>query len=171
MTNTTADRHPDVALPPGATGAHWEPGSRWFEDETRDVRMIRGQERHVGRAAKVYAQAFQLSDGTHQCAVPISDELSDTLTEAPHEYVLTGRRGQPLSPSRLGQILRAAMPAGWTPHTLRHRFGTIAHQSSGDLRAVQELLGRASPVTTAIYTKVSSEAMRNAAAAARISAV
>lgn len=56
-----------VPLPPGATGTDWEPGSRWFDDESRDVRMIHGHQRHVGRAAVVYAQAFQLSDGTIIC--------------------------------------------------------------------------------------------------------
>ncbi|MCA1832414.1 MAG: tyrosine-type recombinase/integrase [Actinobacteria bacterium] len=39
-------------------------------------------------------------------------------------------------------------------HRLRHSFATAALDVSGDLRAVQELLGHASPTTTAIYTKV-----------------
>ena len=43
-----------------------------------------------------------------------------------------------------------------TLHTLRHRFGTQAYQSSGrDLRTVQELMGHANPSTTALYAAYS----------------
>ena len=44
-----------------------------------------------------------------------------------------------------------------TPHGLRHAFGTIAYEATGDLAAVQDLLGHASPETTRIYAEMSSK--------------
>jgi integrase len=44
-----------------------------------------------------------------------------------------------------------------TLHQLRHRFGTTLYRRSRDLRLVQEVLGHASPVTTAGYAAFAPE--------------
>lgn len=70
-----------------------------------------------------------------------------------------GRRGARLTTQSVWLRLRErARRAGLTssvhPHVLRHSFASHLLQSSGDLRAVQELLGHASISTTQIYTRL-----------------
>jgi len=114
--------------------------------------------------------------GGHQRTLPVSDDLAAALTAGTTEYVFPSfdRWGNELarhiSPHQLGKLIAAALPDRWTAHTLRHRFATKAYEASRDIRAVQELLGHASPTTTAIYTRVANESLRAAAAAARLDA-
>jgi integrase/recombinase XerC len=51
-----------------------------------------------------------------------------------------------------------------TMHRLRHCYGSWLLDGCGNLRVVQELMGHASPATTAVYTRVTSQARRAAVA-------
>ena len=80
------------------------------------------------------------------------------LKADPHPLFLSSR-GERLSGRSIQQRLkahaqRAGIPANVHPHVLRHSFASHLLQASGDLRAVQELLGHASIAATQVYTSL-----------------
>jgi integrase/recombinase XerC len=85
--------------------------------------------------------------------------VRQTLVKAdPHPLFLSAR-GTRMSPRVLQMRLKAhaqalGIPANVHPHVLRHSFASHVLQSSGDLRAVQEMLGHASIAATQVYTSL-----------------
>jgi integrase/recombinase XerC len=63
-----------------------------------------------------------------------------------------GRAHDPASAAAARSARRQGLPARVHPHMLRHSFASHVLQSSGDLRAVQEMLGHASIASTQVYT-------------------
>lgn len=83
--------------------------------------------------------------------------VRSTLVAIAEPALFLNRRGQRLSARSVGLRLqrwaiKAGLPVHVHPHMLRHSFASHVLQSSGDLRAVQEMLGHASISTTQVYT-------------------
>jgi len=115
------------------------------------------------------ASAHVLGKGAKRRSVPIGRSALDALSlwlalrprlaRADEPALFVGRRGTRLTPAQLRRRLRelardAGLPTRVHPHMLRHSFASHLLQSSGDLRAVQELLGHAHIGTTQVYTQL-----------------
>lgn len=101
--------------------------------------------------------------GNKERVVPLNNEIARRLRERGAGYAFVGQVDGHISARWVGdQVQRALASTGWTTHTLRHRFATVAYQGSRDLLAVQELLGHSRPETTRRYVQLPDDALRAA---------
>ena len=116
-------------------------------------------------------EAHVLGKGGKRRSVPVGRKAIEAMTRwlalretagpAPvtQPALFTGRHGTRLTAQAVWQRLRrrsllAGLATPVHPHMLRHSFASHVLQSSGDLRAVQELLGHANITTTQVYTRL-----------------
>ncbi|MFI4926739.1 MAG: tyrosine-type recombinase/integrase, partial [Burkholderiales bacterium] len=114
-------------------------------------------------------EAHVLGKGSKRRTVPVGGKALEALKEwsaqraagrhAGETALFLGRNGGRLSAQAIWQrlklrSLRAGLATPVHPHMLRHSFASHLLQSSGDLRAVQELLGHANIGTTQVYTRL-----------------
>jgi len=114
-------------------------------------------------------EAHVLGKGSKRRTVPVGRKAIAALnhwldlrgagSHAQQAALFLGRHGARLSAQGVWQRLKQrSLQAGLAtpvhPHMLRHSFASHVLQSSGDLRAVLELLGHANIGTTQVYTRL-----------------
>lgn len=116
--------------------------------------LAEGEVRVLGKRAKLRLVPV----GSKACAALAAWAAVRSELAGPDEPALfVGLRGARISPrvveARLARrAVQLGLPTHVHPHMLRHSFASHVLQSSGDLRAVQEMLGHASIASTQVYT-------------------
>jgi len=123
----------------------------------------------AGWVDRADATAHVLGKGSKRRSVPIGRAAlaaldawllqREPLARSGEAALFVSRRGTRLTASQVrsrlkGLALQAGVPTSVHPHMLRHSYASHLLQSSGDLRAVQELLGHASISSTQVYTRL-----------------
>ena len=110
--------------------------------------LVRGK-RDKERVVPVGSQA--------RAAVGLWAQHRGELAAPGQTALFVGKRGARIHPRVIEEQLKRravaqGLPVSVHPHMLRHSFASHVLQSSGDLRAVQEMLGHASIASTQVYT-------------------
>ncbi len=97
----------------------------------------------------------------------LPDRHSLPVIKGHEDFLFLNRRGKKLTRVMIFTIIRqlaikASIPKTISPHTFRHSFATHLIEGGADLRAVQEMLGHESIITTEIYTHMDREYLRDA---------
>jgi integrase/recombinase XerC len=149
-------------------------GLRLSELTGLDARYLEaGAYRSAGWLSREEAEVQVLGKGGKRRTVPVGAPALAALDawlvararwlalhpDADGRALFLSRRGARLSNRSVQRRVRRlaierGVPADVHPHVLRHSFASHLLQSSGDLRAVQELLGHASIATTQVYTSL-----------------
>lgn len=143
------------------------------DDRTRLIVLLAARQGlRRGEIAKIHSHDVQKDlagwsllvhgKGDKERLVPLHVDLAVMLRERGPGWVFPGQVDGHLSPRWVGDLVQRVLPDGWTTHTLRHRFATVAYHGSRDLLAVQELLGHSKPETTRLYVQLPDDALRAA---------
>ena len=129
--------------------------------------QIKGRQsvvRCLGKGAK--ERTIPVHEQAAQALQTYMDQARPRLVRNRNELALfVNRRGERLTRQGFWLILKeyarqACMQTPVTPHTLRHSFATHMLRGGTPIRMVQELLGHANPSTTMVYTKLTTDHLR-----------
>lgn len=176
-TKTLPQLHPQPGVPrPAAEAAV---NAALMRADERQHLMLMLASRHGlrrGEISRIHSQDLVHSPGgwslvvhgkgRKERVVPLLPETAAALRERPPGWAFPNGQGTHLSPGHVGVLITRALPAGVTPHMLRHRFATVVYQRTLDIRRLQLLLGHASVATTQRYAAPDEEQARRVLSAA-----
>ena len=108
----------------------------------------------IGKSAIKYIMIYKNNARVHQ-----------KIQAGEEDILFLNRRGKRLTRVMIFLIIKdlvkkAGIKKNISPHTFRHSFATHLVEGGADLRAVQEMLGHESIITTEIYTHLDREFLR-----------
>ncbi len=134
-----------VGLDAASSDAAMREGRGWIDAQAGEVHVFgKGGKRRMTPLGNKAVQAFFAYQPMRQTSEPalLLDAKGKRMTRHAVWRVLRSRS------------LAAGLASAVHPHMLRHSFASHVLQSSGDLRAVQELLGHSSIASTQVYTRL-----------------
>ncbi|MDR2040444.1 MAG: site-specific tyrosine recombinase XerD [Bacteroidales bacterium] len=101
----------------------------------------------------------------HEITLYFSDRVQLDIAKGHEDFLFLNQRGKMLSRVMIFTIIKklaetAGIRKNISPHTFRHSFATHLIEGGADLRAVQEMLGHESILTTEIYTHLDRSFLR-----------
>ena len=101
----------------------------------------------------------------HEIGLYMHDRAKLDIARGHEDFLFLNRRGRALSRVMVFTIIRnlaaiVGLQKTISPHTFRHSFATHLVEGGADLRAVQEMLGHESILTTEIYTHLDRSFLR-----------
>lgn len=89
--------------------------------------------------------------------VDVPPDMAAVISAQPAGWVFPSTQGDHLTPDYVGRLISRALPAGVTPHQLRHAAASALAELGLDLFELRAFLGHASIRTTQRYVKVRRE--------------
>lgn len=105
--------------------------------------------------------------GGRQRIVPMPDDLAREVI-AHDGPCFPGRFGGTVEASYVGKRVGAALPRGWSCHSLRHRYATRLYSQTHDILLVSKLLGHTKVETTQAYVALPSVDLHETLQAIRV---
>ncbi len=101
----------------------------------------------------------------HEISLYLPDRAKLDIAKGHEDFLFLNQRGKALSRVMVFTIIKnlaasIGLQKSISPHTFRHSFATHLVEGGADLRAVQEMLGHESILTTEIYTHLDRSFLR-----------
>jgi integrase/recombinase XerD len=127
-----------------------------------DMNLEAGFLRVIGKGSKERIVPLHLR-AVERVKKYISRHRLEILGEKRSPFLFITKRGGPMTRQRFWQTIKGLgrkLGIELSPHTMRHSFATHLLEGGADLRSLQKMLGHADISTTQIYTKVTTDRLK-----------